>query len=44
MQYDWPLLAKRILDFYTETLNRVNRQKSAAVEKSPPAYAVSGQH
>jgi phosphatidylinositol alpha-mannosyltransferase len=44
MQYDWPLLAKRILDFYTETLNRVNRQKSVTVEKSPPAYAASGQH
>jgi phosphatidylinositol alpha-mannosyltransferase len=28
MQYDWPLLAKKLLDFYTETLNRV---------KQPPA-------
>jgi phosphatidyl-myo-inositol alpha-mannosyltransferase len=23
MQYDWPLLANKLLDFYTETLNRV---------------------
>src|SRR4030043_302487 len=25
MQYDWPLIAKRVLDFYTETLENIKR-------------------
>ena len=39
-QYDWSLLAKRLLDFYQETLDRVNRPETGTTQKS----AVSEKH
>jgi len=44
MQYDWSLLAKRMLDFYVETLDRI-KQPEATPEAGPPQVgAVSGKH
>ena len=40
-QFDWSIISRRLMDFYTETLNRVNHSLTAA--KSPPSGAASGQ-
>jgi phosphatidylinositol alpha-mannosyltransferase len=33
MQYDWPLLANKLLDFYTLTLEKLNQTQAAAGKK-----------
>jgi phosphatidylinositol alpha-mannosyltransferase len=43
-EFDWSIISRRLMDFYTETLHRVHHQKSATAEKCPPAGATSGQH
>ncbi|MDP2989250.1 MAG: glycosyltransferase family 4 protein, partial [Kiritimatiellota bacterium] len=43
-QFDWSIISRRLMDFYVETLNRVNHQKSVTAEKCPPVGAASGQH
>jgi phosphatidylinositol alpha-mannosyltransferase len=43
-QFDWSIIARRLMDFYTETLNRVNHHQAATEAKSPPVNVVSGQH
>jgi glycosyltransferase involved in cell wall biosynthesis len=40
-QFDWSIISQRLMDFYTETLHRVNHP--AAAVKSPPSGASSGQ-
>lgn len=40
MQYDWSLLAKRMLDFYAETLDRIKRPEA----DTPQIGATSGKH
>jgi phosphatidylinositol alpha-mannosyltransferase len=42
IQFDWSLLAKKLVDFYTDTLNRVNQQPAEI--PSPPSGTASGQH
>ncbi len=44
MQYDWPLLAKRMLDFYVETLDRIKRPEATPEADTPQVGAVSGKH
>ena len=44
MQYDWSLLAHKLLDFYTETLNKVNHHQAVTEEKSSQVRLASGQH
>ncbi len=44
MQFDWSLLAQKLIDFYTETLNRVNHEKTVTAAKRPHVGAASGQH
>jgi phosphatidylinositol alpha-mannosyltransferase len=44
MQYDWPLLARQLMDFYTETLDRVNHPQSVTLEKCRQVGVTSGQH
>jgi phosphatidylinositol alpha-mannosyltransferase len=44
MQYDWPLLAKKILDFYTATLNRIKSPEAPPEKDTPKVSAVSGKH
>ncbi len=40
MEYDWPIIARKLLDFYAATLDRVKHQEKPA----PPASAASGKH
>jgi len=42
-QYDWPILAKRVLDFYIETLNRI-KQPGAKEKETSKVSADSGKH
>jgi phosphatidylinositol alpha-mannosyltransferase len=42
-QFDWSIIAQRVMDFYIATLNRVNRASPGAVEKSPLAAVAAGQ-
>jgi phosphatidyl-myo-inositol alpha-mannosyltransferase len=44
MQYDWPILAKKVLDFYTATLENIKRNKAMPATGTPDAKAVSGKH
>jgi phosphatidylinositol alpha-mannosyltransferase len=44
MQYDWPLLARKLLDFYAVTLNRINRPQTITDSNNPPVNFISGQH
>jgi phosphatidylinositol alpha-mannosyltransferase len=44
MQYDWPLLAKKILDFYTATLDRIKKPEAPPEKDTPKVSAVSGKH
>jgi len=44
MQYDWPLLAKKILDFYTATLNRIKRPEAPPEKDNPKVSAISGKY
>jgi len=44
MQYDWSLLAKRMLDFYVETLDRIKRPEATPEAGTPQVGAVSGKH
>ncbi|MCK4273872.1 MAG: glycosyltransferase family 4 protein [Dehalococcoidales bacterium] len=44
MQYDWSLLAKRMLDFYVETLDRIKRPEATPEADTPQVGAVSGKH
>jgi phosphatidylinositol alpha-mannosyltransferase len=32
MQYDWPLLAAKLIDFYSKTLDKINRHKAVTSE------------
>ncbi len=43
-QYDWSLLAKRVLDFYTATLDRIHRSVSAPAALSRGNAANSSKH
>jgi len=42
MQYDWSLLAKRVLDFYTATLDNIKRTGAAPEKETAPTRAISG--
>ena len=42
MQYDWPLIAKRVLDFYTETLENIKRTGAKPNTDISQISAVSG--
>jgi phosphatidylinositol alpha-mannosyltransferase len=44
MQYDWPLLAGKLLEFYTETLAKVNHPESIPEEYRSPAGVVTEHH
>lgn len=44
IQYDWPLIANRVLDFYTETLDRVKQPKAISESDIPQVSAASGKH
>jgi len=44
MQHDWPLLARRVLDFYTETLERKKQPEAISESDTPPVSAASGKH
>jgi len=41
MRYDWSLLARKVLDFYAETLNRVKKPGSDTDATTPPTRAAS---
>jgi phosphatidylinositol alpha-mannosyltransferase len=43
-QYDWSVLAKRVLDFYTETLNRIKQPGEIPETKTAQVSADSGKH
>ncbi len=43
-QYDWSILAKRVLDFYTETLNRIKQPGAIPETKTAQVSADSGKH
>jgi len=43
-QYDWSVLAKRVLDFYTETLNRIKQSGASPATETAPVSANSGKH
>jgi phosphatidylinositol alpha-mannosyltransferase len=40
MQYDWTLVSRKLLDFYTETLNRVNRRDAVTTNEHLASNAV----
>jgi phosphatidylinositol alpha-mannosyltransferase len=42
-QFDWSVIAQKVMDFYLATLNRVNRPMLSATGKSPPAAVAIGQ-
>lgn len=44
MQYDWSILAGRVLDFYIATLDRIKRSKSLPEADTPQVGAISGKH
>jgi phosphatidylinositol alpha-mannosyltransferase len=44
MQYDWPLLAKKVLDFYTTTLANIKQAGAAPQKETSNVNAVSGKH
>jgi phosphatidylinositol alpha-mannosyltransferase len=44
MKYDWSLLATRLLDFYTETLERIKQPEAISESNTPQVSAVSGKH
>jgi phosphatidylinositol alpha-mannosyltransferase len=44
LQYDWSLIAKKVLDFYAETLNKIKRTATAPEKETPKVSAVSGKH
>jgi len=44
LAYDWSLLARRVLDFYVETLDRVKRSESTSEIEPPEVCAASGTH
>ncbi|HUT68382.1 MAG TPA: glycosyltransferase family 4 protein [Dehalococcoidales bacterium] len=44
MQYDWSLLAKRMLDFYVETLDGIKRPEAIPEADTPQVGAASGKH
>jgi phosphatidylinositol alpha-mannosyltransferase len=44
MQYDWSLLAKRVLDFYAATLDNIKRTGAAPEKETEPTRAISGKH
>jgi phosphatidylinositol alpha-mannosyltransferase len=44
MQYDWSVLAGRVMDFYIETLDRIKRSKSLTEADTPRVGASSGKH
>ena len=43
-QYDWSILAKRVLDFYTETLNRIKQPGASPETETTQVSANSGKH
>ncbi|MCK4863277.1 MAG: glycosyltransferase, partial [Dehalococcoidales bacterium] len=43
-QYDWSLVAKRVLDFYTETLDRVKQPEAIPEAAILQVSAASGKH
>jgi hypothetical protein len=43
MQYDWTIVARKVLDFYEDTLNRVKRPGPAGKPDKPQVGAASGQ-
>jgi phosphatidylinositol alpha-mannosyltransferase len=43
LEYDWARIARRVLNFYAETLNKT-RQKEAIPEEILPVSAASGKH
>jgi len=43
-QYDWSILAKRVLDFYTETLNRIKQPGASPEKETAQVSANSGKH
>jgi phosphatidylinositol alpha-mannosyltransferase len=44
LQYDWSLIAKKVLDFYADTLNKIKRTATAPEKETPRVSAVSGKH
>jgi phosphatidylinositol alpha-mannosyltransferase len=44
LQYDWSILAKKVLDFYAATLENIKRNKTAPEKETPDAGAASGKH
>ena len=44
MQYDWSLIAGKVLDFYNETLNRVKRSGAIPETETAQVSAISGKH
>jgi hypothetical protein len=44
MQYDWPVLARKVLDFYTATLDNIKRNNAAPATGTTDVSATSGKH
>jgi phosphatidylinositol alpha-mannosyltransferase len=44
LEYDWARIARRVLDFYVETLNKVKPKEATPEADTPPATATSGKH
>jgi len=44
MQYDWSVLAKKVLDFYTTTLDKIKRTNATPATGTPDTSATSGKH
>ncbi len=44
LAYDWSLLAKRVLDFYVETLDKIKRPATIAEPEPPEIFTTSGTH
>jgi len=42
MQYDWPNIARRVLDYYEKTLERIGATKSIPEVKPAPVGVISG--
>ena len=44
LEYDWSRIARRVLDFYQETLNKTTSQEAIPEAETLPASTASGKH
>jgi phosphatidylinositol alpha-mannosyltransferase len=44
LEYDWARVARRVLDFYVETLNKIKAEEAIPEADTPPVNFASGKH